>query len=170
MLKLKLQYIGHLMWRTGSWKRPWFWERLKAGEEGDNRGWDGWMASPAQWTWVWVNYGSWWWTGRPGVLQSMGSQTIGQNWATELNLTRQTFVCKVMSLFFNTLSKLAIGFLPRSKCLLILWLQSPSAVILEPKEIKSVTVSIVSPSICHKVMESDAMILVFSMLSFKPAF
>ena len=56
------------------WKRPWCWERLKAGE-GDDRGWDGWMASPTKWTWVWVNSGSWWWTGRPGVLQSMGSQS-----------------------------------------------------------------------------------------------
>ena len=56
------------------WKRPWCWERLKAGGEGDNREWDDWMASPTQWTWVWVNTGSWWWTGRPGILQSMGSQ------------------------------------------------------------------------------------------------
>ena len=54
------------------WKRPWYWERLKAGGDGDNRGWDGWMPSPTQWTWVWVNSGSWWWTGRPGVLHSMG--------------------------------------------------------------------------------------------------
>ena len=67
------------------WKRPWGWERLKAGGEGDNRGGDGWMASPAQWTWVWVNSGSWWWTGKPGVLQSMGSQRVGHDWATELN-------------------------------------------------------------------------------------
>ena len=85
-------------------------------------------------------------------------------------LTRQTFVSKVMSLFFNMLSWLVIGFLPRSKHLLISWLQSPSAVILEPKKIKSVTVSIVSPSICHEVMGPDAMILVFWMLSFKPAY
>ena len=67
------------------WKRPWCWERLRAGGEGDDRGWDGWMASPTQWTWVWVNSASWWWTGRPGVLQFMGSQTVGHNWATELN-------------------------------------------------------------------------------------
>ena len=66
-------------------KRPWCWERLKAGGEGADRGWDGWMASPTRWTWVWVNSGSWWWTGRPGVLQSMGSQRIGHDWATELN-------------------------------------------------------------------------------------
>ena len=66
------------------WKRPWCWERLKAGEGGD-RGWDGWMASLTQWTWVWVNSGSWWWTGRPGVLQSMGSPRAGHDWATELN-------------------------------------------------------------------------------------
>ena len=85
-------------------------------------------------------------------------------------LTRQTFVGRVMSLLFNMLSRLVITFLPRSKCLLISWLQSPSAVILEPLKIKSVTVSIVSPSICHEVMGLDATILVFWMLSFKPAF
>ena len=76
-------------------------------------------------------------------------------------LTRWIFVGKVMSLFFKMLSRLAIAFLPRSKCLLISWLQSPSAVILEPKKIKSVTVSIVSPSVCHEVVAPDATILVF---------
>ena len=65
-------------------KRPWCWERLKVGGKGDDRRWDGWMASPTQWRWVWVNR-SWWWTGRPGVLQSMGSQRVGHNWVTELN-------------------------------------------------------------------------------------
>ena len=68
------------------WKRPWCWERLRAGGEGDNRGWDGWMALPTQWTWVWVNSGRWWWTGRPGVLQYMGLQRVRHDWATELNL------------------------------------------------------------------------------------
>ena len=67
------------------WKRLWCWEGLGAGGKGDDRGWDGWMASPTQWTWVWVNSGSWWWTGRPGVLQFMGSQRVGHDWATELN-------------------------------------------------------------------------------------
>ena len=76
-------------------------------------------------------------------------------------LSRQTFVGKVMSLLFNMLSRLVITFLPRSKRLLISWLQSTSAVILEPPKIKSVTVSIVSPSICHEVMGLDAVILVF---------
>ena len=76
-LMLKLQYFGHLMWRADL-KRPWCWERLKAGGEGDDRGWDGWMASLTQWTLVWVNSRSWWWTGRPGVLQSMGSQRVRQ--------------------------------------------------------------------------------------------
>ena len=85
-------------------------------------------------------------------------------------LTRWTFVGKVMSLLFNMLSRLVIDFLPKSKHLLISWLQSPSAVILEPQKIKSVTVSIVSSSICHEVMGPDDMILVFWMLSFKPAF
>ena len=64
-------------------KRLWCWERLKAGREGDDRGWDGWMASLTQWTWVWVNSGSWWWTGRPWG-QSMGLQRVGHNWVTEL--------------------------------------------------------------------------------------
>ena len=63
-------------------KRPWCWERVKAGEGGDDRGWDGWMASPTQWTWVWVISGSCWWTGRPGIPQSMGSQRVGHDWAT----------------------------------------------------------------------------------------
>ena len=85
-------------------------------------------------------------------------------------LTRWTFVSKVVSLLFNILSSLVIAFLPRSKCLLISWLQSPSAVILEPPKIKSVTVSIVALSICHEVMGLHAMIFVFWMLSFKPAF
>ena len=68
------------------WKRLWCWEGLGAGGEGDDRGWDGSMASPTQWTWIWVNSGSWWWTGRPGVLWFMGSQRVGHDWATELNL------------------------------------------------------------------------------------
>ena len=85
-------------------------------------------------------------------------------------LTRWTFVCKVMPLLFNMLSRLVIAFLPRSKCPLISWLQLPSAVILEPKKIKYLTVSIVSPSICHEVMGPDAMILIFWMLSFTPTF
>ena len=65
------------------WKRPWCWERLTAGE-GDDGGWDGWMASLTQWTWVWINSGSWWWTGRPGVLLSTGCQRVGRDWVTEL--------------------------------------------------------------------------------------
>ena len=93
MLKLKLQYIGRLMWRTDSLKRTWCRERLKARGEGDNRGWDGWMASPTQWTWVWASSRSWWWTGRPGMLQFMGSQKVGHNWVngTELNLRWSIF-------------------------------------------------------------------------------
>ena len=85
-------------------------------------------------------------------------------------LTRQSFVGKVMSLLFNMLSRLVITFLPRNKRLLISWLQSSSAVILEPQKIKSVTVSVVSPSVCHEVMGQDTMILVFWMLGFKPTF
>ena len=76
MLKLKLQYFGHLMRRADSLERLWCWEGLGAWGEGDYRGWDGWMASRTRWTWVWVNSGSWWWTGRPGVLRFMGSQRV----------------------------------------------------------------------------------------------
>ena len=84
-------------WNSNTWatwceelthlKKPWFWERLTAGEEGDDRGWEGWMASLTQWTWVWVNSGSWWWTGRPGVLQSMRWQRVRHDWATKLMST-----------------------------------------------------------------------------------
>ena len=66
-------------------KRPWCWEKLKAGGEGEDKGWDVWMASPTQWTWVWVNSRSWWWTGRPGMLQVVGLQRVVHDWATELN-------------------------------------------------------------------------------------
>ena len=84
MLKLKLQYFGHLMQTTDSLKKT-----LMPGKtgEGDDRGWDGWMASQTRWTWVWVNSGSWWWTGRPGMLQFLGSRRVGHDWVTELNWT-----------------------------------------------------------------------------------
>ena len=89
MLKLKLQYFGHLMQRTDSLKRLWCWERLKAGGEGDNRGWDGWMESPIWWTLVWVSSRSLWQIGKPGVLPSMGSQRVGLtewlNWTDSLH-------------------------------------------------------------------------------------
>ena len=87
MLKLKLQYFGHLMGELTHLKRPWCWERLRAGGEGDNGGWDSWMASLTWWTWVWASFGSWWGTGRSSVLQSMGLQRIGHGWVTELNWT-----------------------------------------------------------------------------------
>ena len=90
-----------------------------------------------------------------------GSKESDTTKQLHFHFMRQTFVSKVMSLIFNMLSRLVITFLPRNKCLLISWLQSQSAVILELKKIKSVTGSIVSPSICHEVMEPDAMILVF---------
>ena len=83
-LKLKLSTLVIWCEELTHWKRPWCWERLKAGGEGYDRGWDGWMATVTQWIWVWVNSGSWWWTGRPGVLQSVGSQRVGHDW-TEVN-------------------------------------------------------------------------------------
>ena len=85
MLKLKLQYFGHLMGRVDSLEKTLKLGGIGSGGEGDDRGWDGWIASPTRWTWVWVNSGSWWWTGRPGMLRFMGSQRVGHDWATELN-------------------------------------------------------------------------------------
>ena len=85
MLKLKLQYFGLLMKELIHWKRHWCWEELGQEEKGDDRGWDGWMASQTWWTWICVNSGGWWWTGRPGVLWSMGLWRVWHDWATELN-------------------------------------------------------------------------------------
>ena len=85
MLKLKLQYFGHLMGRVDSLEKTLMLGGIGAGGEGDDRGWDGWMASLTQWMWIWVNSGSWWWTGRPGVLRFVGSQRVGHDWVTELN-------------------------------------------------------------------------------------
>ena len=84
-LMLKLHYFGHLIQRTDSPEKTLMLGRLKARGEGDDRGWDGWMASPARWAWIWASSGRWWWTGRPGVLQSIGSQRVGHDWVTELS-------------------------------------------------------------------------------------
>ena len=94
MLKLNSNTLATWCEELTHWKRPWCCEKLKAGWEGDDRGWDGGMASLTQWTWVWVSSDSWWWTGRPGVLQSMGSQRVGHNWATELNRTEPSSACR----------------------------------------------------------------------------
>ena len=83
MLKLQLQYFVHVMQNLTHWRRLWCWEILKAEGEGDDRGWDGWMVSLMQWTWVWVGAGNWWWTGKPGVLQSMGLQRVEHDWVTD---------------------------------------------------------------------------------------
>ena len=87
MLKVKLQHFGHLMQKTDSLKKTLILGRNESGRRGVNRGWDVWMASLTQWTWVWVGSGIWWWPGKPGVLQSMGSQRVGHDWLTELNWT-----------------------------------------------------------------------------------
>ena len=84
MLKLNLQYFGHRMRRVDSLEKTLMLGGIGAGGDGDDRGWGGWMSSLTRWTWAWVNSGSWWWTGRPGVLQFMGLQRVGQYWATEL--------------------------------------------------------------------------------------
>ena len=91
-----------ILWPSDAknWKRPWCWERLKVGGEGDNRGWDSWMASPTQWTWIWVSSGSWWWTGKPGVLPSMRLQRVGYDWVTKLNLNSEKTYMKNKNLKF----------------------------------------------------------------------
>ena len=91
MLNLKLQYFGHLMRRTESFEKTLLLRKIEGGRRKDDRRWYGWMASPTQWTWVWVNSGSWWCTGRAGVLQTMESQRVGHDWVTELNWT--SFSC-----------------------------------------------------------------------------
>ena len=83
MLKLKLQNFGHLMRRADSLEKTLMLGGIGAGGGGDTRGWDGWMASSTRWTWIWISSGSWWWTGKPGVLQCTGSQTVGHDWAVE---------------------------------------------------------------------------------------
>ena len=92
MLKPKLQNLAPWCKEQTHLKRPWCWERLKMGGEGGDRGWDGWMALPTQWTWVWVNSRSWWWTGKPGILQSRGSQWVRHDWVTELNWTELNWI------------------------------------------------------------------------------
>ena len=87
MLKLKPQYFRHLMRRTDSFEKTLILGKIEGGRRRGWQRWGGWMISPTQWTWVWVNSGSWWWTGGPGVLRSMGSQRVGHDWATELNWT-----------------------------------------------------------------------------------
>ena len=113
----EIQYIGHLMWRADSFekaeilgkkhqKKPWCWERLKEGGEGDGRGWNGWIASLTQWTWVWVKSRSCWWTRRPGVLQFMGSQRVRHDWVTELDLEweneEEVMKCSILYLYFTS--------------------------------------------------------------------
>ena len=85
MPKLKLQYFGHLMWRTDPLEKTLMLGKIEGRRRGDDRGWDSWMASLMWWTWVWVSSGSWWWTGKPGVLQSVRSQRVQHDWVTELN-------------------------------------------------------------------------------------
>ena len=100
-------------------ERPWCWERLKAGREGDDRGWDGWLASLTQWTRVCINSRSWWWTGRPIVLQLMGLQRVGDDWATELRLSIYYFCFKQSSLnFYKTLRSIikTQGWIKRCQC------------------------------------------------------
>ena len=94
MLKPKLQYFGHLMRKTDSFEKTLMLEKIEGREEGR---WDGWMASPTWWTWVWVNSGSWWWTGKFGILQSMGLQRVGYNWVTELNWINSNFNLTLLS-------------------------------------------------------------------------
>ena len=100
MLKLKLQYFGHLIWRTDSLEKTLMLGEIEGGE-GDDSTWDGWMASPTPWTWVWASSGSWWWTGNPGTLQSIESQRVGHNWVPELNWDSVGFLVQPWQCIIN---------------------------------------------------------------------
>ena len=118
------------------WKRLWCWEGLEAGGEGDDRGWDGWMASPTRWTRVWVNSGSWWWTGRPGMLQFMGSKRVGHDWVSELNWTelmvlRLVWDCSMYIVFLFTVSL----FLLECTSLVIWFMDGSMAASLVPRTV-----------------------------------
>ena len=102
-LMLKLQSFATWCEELTRWKRPWCWERLRAGWEGDKRGWDGWMASLTWLTWVWASSQRWWWTGKPGLLQSMRSQIVGRDWATELTSLLASSYNPQLSVYPSTL-------------------------------------------------------------------
>ena len=102
-----------ILWPPNHWKRPWCWERLKAGGEGDDRGWGGWMVSLTQWTWVWGSSGRWWWIVKPGVLQSVGSQRVRPNWATE----QQQQLSWLDRYFFLVLNQISL-----SRCITVIYL------------------------------------------------
>ena len=95
-----IQYFGHLMQRVDSLEKTLMLRGIGGRGNGDDRGWDGWMASLTRWTWVWMNSGRWWWTGRPGVLQFMGLQRVGHNWTTELNWINSVWGYKQMNNMF----------------------------------------------------------------------
>ena len=141
MLKLTLQYLGHLMQITDSFEKTLMLGKMKVGGEGDDRGWDGGMASPMWWIWVWVGSSSWWWTGKPGMLQSMGSQRVGHDWATELNWcgSCSTIVVNQLLLVFffacfchYWLSTISLCFLASAFSSLILTALSPGVSISVP--------------------------------------
>ena len=99
IMKLKLQYFGHLMWRTDSLEKTLMLGKTEG--KGDDREWDGWMASQTWWTWVWVGFGRWWWTGKPDVLQSLGSQSVGHDWEIGLNWRCKVYLFAVYSMLYS---------------------------------------------------------------------
>ena len=122
MLKLKLQYFGHLMRRVDSLEKTLMLGGIGAGGEGDDRGWDGWMASLTRWTWVWVNSGSWWWTGRPGVLWFMGLQRVGHDWAIDLIWSEWLVMWKIFSCTYCPLMYLFLWCVYSNILLIFSWI------------------------------------------------
>ena len=136
------------------WKRPWSWEGLKAGGEGDNRGWDEWMASPTQWTWVWASSGSWWWTGRPGVLHSMGLRRVWHDWATGLDWLTLVQYCRLQMTFLETLksrAQLSSSSWFEIRCCLIPY---PFKVICSLFWLKTLRIFSISSFCCRLMMRS----------------
>ena len=125
MLKLKLQSFGHLMQRTDSLEKTLMLGKMKAGREGDSREWNHWMASLTRWTWIWVSSRGWQWTGRPGVLQFMGSQRVRHNWAAELNWGLEWATRSPKSSWTAATLRLGTGEPNSELTAFLTWLQTP---------------------------------------------
>ena len=125
MLKLKLQYFGHLMWRANSLEKTLMLGKIEGRRRRHNTGWDGWMASPTEWTWTWVNSWSWWWTGTPGMLQSMGLQRVGHDWVSWTECTCISYTHLFLTGYFTQMAPCCSNYSVLSSSHTMSWSQNP---------------------------------------------